>query len=247
MKSAKDIIGASQIYFDYILHRPFFKLYKAKNIRNFKAQENIFPNIGILFIHIPKTAGNSINEALLNAERHLDVKASETAPDMGNLRLHATADEIRDRLGPETYSRYFSVAFVRNPWDLMVSSFFWWRQYGIKGIDTMYHSAIIRNMEFEEFMDSIYGRYFINEWHGEMSDWFMKGERDIVDYVGQFETMKQDMDKISEITGIPRGTVDIPLRNATDRRDYRVYYTDHSKKVVEKRFAYIIERFGYRF
>src|SRR5690606_6950580 len=85
---------------------------------------------GIVFIHIWKTGGTSIATAL---ENHLSLRAS--VGEMLRRRIaarwnvlfrrpvlgkHAYAVDISQRLGA-AYEQYFSFAFVRNPWDWLVS------------------------------------------------------------------------------------------------------------------------------
>jgi hypothetical protein len=60
-----------------------------------------------IFIHIPKTAGASIALSLFNEPpRHVHYRDFEIA-------------------NPDKFRRYFKFAFVRNPWDRLVSSYFY--------------------------------------------------------------------------------------------------------------------------
>jgi Sulfotransferase family len=81
------------------------------------------PFLKYAFIHIPKCAGSSIHRALgnLHAQRSLPVGKPR-------YHKHAKATKVREVLGP-AWDECFKFAFIRNPWDLMVSSYHWWLTY----------------------------------------------------------------------------------------------------------------------
>src|SRR4051794_28364299 len=83
-----------------------------------------------IFIHVPKNAGQSIESVFLGlvnlrwaTRAPLLLRANED-PKMGPPRLaHLKAHEYVGcgHLAHEVFSSYFKFAFVRNPWDRMVS------------------------------------------------------------------------------------------------------------------------------
>ena len=65
-----------------------------------------------IFIHIIKTAGTSIRESLGNDKEQIEFSC------------HSSAKSIKKRALEATWENYFKFSFVRNPWDKMVSQ--WW-------------------------------------------------------------------------------------------------------------------------
>ena len=63
-----------------------------------------------LFIHIPRTGGTSI-ESQFNCKENKEKNK------------HWTLSYWRKTLDRETFDDYFKFAFVRNPWDLMISKY----------------------------------------------------------------------------------------------------------------------------
>ncbi|MEX2557843.1 MAG: sulfotransferase family 2 domain-containing protein [Actinomycetota bacterium] len=68
-----------------------------------------------------------------------------------------------------------------------------------------------------------------------------------MDHVMQFERLHEDLDEVLRKLGAPTG-LEMPNLNPTPRdKDYRSYYTDAARKLVEQVFRPDMERFGYRF
>lgn len=244
---ATDLGNATACYFDYLAHRLFWKWYNWRFRDTRPAEANsIFPRTKLLFVHVPKTAGNSLRLYLKTIEDSQPVKdALSVSPEI--LPKHAKAAEVRARLGTDLYNEFFSFSFVRNPFDLMASSYFWWRQYAIYFRQHMSTAVAIRRMSFSEYITSPWGRYFINEQHGSMSDWFQEGNQDIVNYVGKVEDLEQELSTIFQMAMLDTTRHQIPRANQTRRPPYQALYDARAKEIVSERFADVIERFGYHF
>ena len=200
----------------------------------------ILHNHKSIFVHIPKTAGNSITSILTELSKS----------DMGfspKIAKHAKAFEVKALLGGKIWDQYFTFAMVRNPWDLMVSSYHWWQQKA-KGIP--YHSnhalKVGKMKDLNEFLNSRYGQEQINERRGNIFDWITdRNGNIIIDFIGKAESLDKDWLYICEQIGIEHHP--IPHINKSQRRDYQEYYTDQTKDLVYRRFKKTIDRFGYEF
>ncbi|HMA63194.1 MAG TPA: sulfotransferase family 2 domain-containing protein [bacterium] len=196
----------------------------------------------IIFVHIPKTAGNSITRALSEADP-IDNEKRKHSP---KIAKHAKAFEIKYLLGKKIWNSYFTFSFVRNPWDLMVSSYNWWKQKGAKRVKRYRKVARkIENMEFNDFMRSKYGRYMINERYGNYYDWLSENGEIIVDFIGKVESIDKDWQKICEINNLEH--IEMPHINKSKRTDYRKYYNSETREIVGRRFHKSIEKFDYSF
>jgi Sulfotransferase family len=114
-----------------------------------------------IFVHVPKTGGTSITFSLINHLGPKDVvmgclppfeKLSWESKKNGGLHKHSKAFEINNSMG-KSFDDYYSFAFIRNPYDLIVSQYYWWRTTDAKWNKTAIKlKEFVMNATFEEFV-----------------------------------------------------------------------------------------------
>ena len=202
-----------------------------------------------LFIHIQQTAGRSF-EAVLK----------KNLPDLESfMGTHDHALWAKERLGGQ-WSDYYKVAFVRNPWDRLVSwytmiqekgAMTWYKRiFGMRRYNDLTQYVLTNSNSFEEFLyncvdtiDDIDGKKsilynqldYITDEDGSL----------IVDFVGRFENLNSDSQTVFQNLGLDN--VVLPHKNSSKHRNYRTYYTEETKVEVGRRYARDIEFFGYEF
>lgn len=88
----------------------------------------------LIFVHIPKCAGTSISNVLLQssgAKKFNQIQSLVSVVERDNAGPgtkiaqvgHARARQVREALGPATFDGMNSFAVVRNPWTLLVSRY----------------------------------------------------------------------------------------------------------------------------
>lgn len=207
-----------------------------------------------LFIHIAKTGGTSVRSALQKYRwrdpHYAPIWLASKLSSMANHELaiklprHAKAIAAKEMLPHEFYDSLFKFAFVRNPWDLQVSSY--------HHIQRERPNLMKPNESFAEFLQRKLDperewQYHIDTSITPQSNYLvdLNGEL-IVDFIGHYETLQQDFDHCCKVIGIPR--IELPhKRKAGDRLAYREYYTQETQALVEKAFARDIELLGYHF
>ncbi|GAB5390341.1 MAG: sulfotransferase family 2 domain-containing protein [Alphaproteobacteria bacterium] len=190
-----------------------------------------------IMVHVPKTGGTSVEYAfgfikIDKPEDFVPRAGLHDADAMGP--KHARARRLKLDY-PEIWNEYFTFAFVRNPWDRLVSSYHWAKQ-GNKPRLQKFNS-------FEEFvleMPNIKARLKNTQLN------FIANKRGkiLVDFVGRTETMDRDFAHVCERIG---SDLELPRINTSKRGDYTEYYTDEMRKIVDEVFADDIEAFGYKF
>ncbi|PYJ90824.1 MAG: hypothetical protein DME71_04735 [Verrucomicrobia bacterium] len=192
-----------------------------------------------LFVHIPKTAGNSIQSALRNYSEDQLValrKEQDGIERFGlrnpnyNIKKHSTLAEYRDALGNAQFGNLYKFTCVRNPWDRMVSYYFTPTQSPETWDQKKFGKMIFKAVSVADYLrlDNCEQDPFAN-----------------VDYIMRFENLADDFRTVCGTLGISPGT--LPRYNRSRREHYSKYYDDELRELVRNRFAAEIERFGYTF
>lgn len=209
-----------------------------------------------LFIHIPKCAGDSVRELLLD-------------PANGGaqfLRKHSRYADAEKVMGEEI-QRFTAFAVVRNPFDQVLSFYEHLRkplrmspeeierQYPGTGgrLLPVWASEVAMRCEFRDFVREVYAACPEERrqaaWFGDMLNWQRSSEGSLAPIrILRFESLQKDFSNRASELGL---VGEMPWRNASrpqvSREDYRDCYDSDARSVIEAHFAPTIEHFGYSF
>jgi hypothetical protein len=196
-----------------------------------------------IYIHIPKTAGTSVRQSLKEAPwPHLSRGTKFRVP------KHATALTAKQIVGERIWQSHFTFAFVRNPWDLMVSSYHWWLRKGKRYDSTHAMAELVEQCgTFHDFVLGEIGSTHINEFEAQgLKDWCCNDQGVVLlDFIGRFEEIEKDFQHIGERLGV--NFPELPRKNVSNRSSYREYYNDETRQAVADRFTWTIQNFKYEF
>jgi len=190
-----------------------------------------------LFVHIPKTGGNSIQSVLAPYSEDEIVRrpGQDGVERFGvvnpeyKLKKHSPLADYRAALGPEQFSQLYKFATVRNPWDRLVS---------------LYFTPIQRKPWDREAFKKLIGEAISAGEYLRLDG----GEPDPfsnVDSIIRFENLAEDFDAVCDKLAIRKEK--LPRYNRSERENYSKYYDDELRALVAERFAEEIARFGYTF
>jgi len=188
-----------------------------------------------IFVHIPKCAGSSINQ-------QLKLKSI-------GFSGHAPASCHDEFLG-----EYFSFAFVRNPYDRIVSAYKYFRKLK-EGHRWYKRNKIIADaacqMDFSEFINHI-GDFqklmkreegsFESGIHFQPFSYFLDRR---LEYIGRFEDIQHDYFNIRSRLGL--SITKLPKTNSTDNKNYRQLYIEDAQTLVYNVYKEDIEKYNYQF
>jgi hypothetical protein len=174
-----------------------------------------------VFIHIPKTAGQSIEQVFLDLlgltweERNPLLLKPNDNPELGPPRLaHLRAYEYVSykHMTAFEFNSYFKFTFVRNPWDRAVSIY--------------KHLANSDEYDFKQFLFKKLSRTLWNKMH-----WFVRPQSDfiyapngelLIDFIGRFENIQGDFEYVCEQIGLQ--LIKVPHMNKSIRKKNEYSY-----------------------
>lgn len=199
-----------------------------------------------LMIHVPKTGGTSAAKALDQWVVHppqdkfnkvLSRLHLRKDPAKFMLRVHGGLGYANKVLPADLMAKLFKFAFVRNPWDRLVSeySFVLTRDYHPR------HKEVKALPDFYAYL-----QYEHNRARGRSQADMLKGPDGQLgmDFVGRFENLRDDFAEACRRIGVDS---ELPHLNKTKHRDFRDYYDERNKDYVAKHWREEIELFGYEF
>jgi hypothetical protein len=192
-----------------------------------------------LFVHIPKTAGNSIQSVLrdYSEDELVALRSEQDGIERFGLRnpkykikKHSTLAEYRTALGEAGFRNLYKFTCVRNPWDRIVSFYFTPTQNTTTWDRRKFRKTISKVLSVADYLR------------------LDKGDKDPfgnVDSIIRFENLADDFRAVCAALSI--SPTILPQYNRSSREHYSKYYDDELRELVRARFAAEIERFGYTF
>ena len=192
----------------------------------------------VIFVHIPKAAGNAVVRSIWGGE--------------------ATGHDSLERYyncNQKLFHNSYRFTFVRNPWDRIVSAFFYLKQGGIGYFDKQFACKYLKEIDtFESFVLTLDQdpnfRDAVMKWvHFIPQIEFLKingKELECMNFVGKVENFQQDMIKLCDHLGI-KPDKEIKVINASERNQYREYYNINTQAIVAKLYNADIQAFNYEF
>ena len=195
-----------------------------------------------IYIHIGRTGGTSFEDAYC---RHfkLDSRSATHWPEVfGNRDIkHVWAEELKRKIDNHTWQKYFKFAFVRNPYDWLVSAWHHQKEHQDHGYRWLIESWICHNT-FREFLQALLNNesHLITPYSAMITD----GQGNIlIDFVGRYENFMKDLSLVHQKVGLPK----LPMgRNASSKhKQFTSYYTDEAADFVYNHYEMEFKMFGY--
>ena len=169
-----------------------------------------------IFIHIPKTAGTSLVNAIynINPEGHKSVMFFK-------------------EIFRNNFNNFFKFCFVRNPYNRLYSSYMFLKKGGVNIHDiNAYNKYLSCYKDFEDFVLNGLSEELIGEIiHFTPQTYFICDNSGsiIVDFIGRFESLEKDVAKLSKILDME---INLPHLNINEK-DYYIYTDEMKIKVNE--------------
>ena len=227
MKQTRTVVDSVYRWASDVLPDPWSETWRAYRTRD------DFRRAGVVFVHVPRTAGLSVSRTLYNRDIH-----------------HFTIGQLQAVL-PDDVLGLPRFTVVRNPWDRAVSAYHFARQGGVPGGAQMSNPERYRGNDFDSF-DTFVTRYLT---HRRLSradgvfrpqtSYLTLGDGTLpFDHIGRFEHLADTEQWLSGILG---RRIEFPRINGTEREGYREYFTDQTRDIVGSLYRSDVETFGFTF
>jgi Sulfotransferase family len=212
----------------------------------------VFPDRRVVYLSVPKVACTSIKLAL---DGSLETLCSTEEGVMG---VHERLEAGRVHSLGRRHADYTLIAFVRNPFDRLVSC---------------YEDKVRRPLQHDGryFFAGPYNRLLLRKWRGaefhpdmsfhefvslvaripdRMAEGHFKSQASMLhaggarrpDFVGRFERLEADWTMLADRLGLPELTLSNPTRH-TDWREY--YRSGETIELATERYRLDLDEFGY--
>lgn len=215
-----------------------------------------------IFVHIPKCAGTSIEEAFGHyardaAKREVDHRSIRMMERPITWRALTTGDNLEQLLRRGHYlatrhenpnnrrwvtrkqfREYFKFTIVRNPWARAYS----WYKNVMRNESNQERLGVKEEMELGEFLK----RYVLKNALRPQPSWLVDFSGRIgVDFIGCMSSLNQDFEFVCEKVGLRAE----PLQKIREGHTggFREHYDDSSIDLIAKAYAEEIELFGFEF
>ncbi|MEO0398451.1 MAG: sulfotransferase family 2 domain-containing protein [Pseudomonadota bacterium] len=196
-----------------------------------------------IFVHIPRTAGSSIEDAICG-KNWWSIDPSTK---------HITAKQAKQIYG-EYWDDYFKFAIVRNPWDRCVSLMeFSQVYYGLpKGALTLEHIKGYRKLFGEsvtiEYDWRFYSRIDVEDSRHKPRAVYRNILDEPLDFIGKYEDLARAFKTISRSIGLPRDIEIKKVAASKARVPFRdAFQSAELRDAVADLYAGDIEDYGYDF
>lgn len=181
-----------------------------------------------IFIAVPKTGTISIQKLLLEHDPSARKYGIEIEGNKFSFGEHDTALQIKNELG-KYYSQFRTFAFIRNPYSRLVSSYSFYRNGkpitpGNKNpwparIKTAYARIIPFKLWTLTYPYKSNVEHFVD-----------KNNNLIVDFIGTFENLDEDLASIDTSLGLDLPIEQLPHSNKSTHHSYAEYFANRNFK-----------------
>lgn len=210
----------------------------------------------LIFLHVPKTGGSTIHQALQPLLRPGDIEITHDKKKNlmrvrrmfnagGILSKHSTLEELRGVIGDEAMGRFRTMSFVRNPFARALSAYRYILSRAQDGkVNHEGEPWAIGEMDFETFLDSPMAGEGGKPAGLPQVQWIP--DPAAIDFLGRTETLTEDVQRFGAELGDPVAQIVSPeAKNVSGPSDAWKSMSTRAQDIIRSKYRDDFETFGY--
>lgn len=210
----------------------------------------------LIYIKTIKTAGTSteiflepycisdIDEshsriATITEEGIIGTRMSQKKAERSEYYNHMSPKSIKEKLGEDIFNNYSKIANIRNPYDILVSHYFFRPTFDLY--------AKNKNLTFEEYL---FKTDVVEKLAKNYKELLFIDDTFVIDEIIRYENLSEDLEGLVKKLSLPE-----PKRVLSNYKEsvvrkgkpYQMFYTDKTKELVDRHFDFYMEKFNYQF
>ncbi|UZR99501.1 sulfotransferase family 2 domain-containing protein [Chondrinema litorale] len=208
----------------------------------------------VIFIHIPKCAGSSVESYFgvkpFNWEEPNYENLTGWCPERKIHLHHATASQLLDLelVSKETWDEYYKFTIVRNPWSRAMSDYYWvQKDCKVRGT---FSSFINKHAPFKKHLTyPPKNKHFRGDHLYPQSSYLKcKDGNLLVDDIIKFENLRQGFEGICEKLNLPSSKLPHKKKRSKKRFEhYSHFFCRKKHRLISEKYKEDIVSFGYQF
>ena len=177
-------------------------------------------------------------EMIQTNEGIIGTRMNQHLAEISEFYNHMPPYKIKNSIGEETFNSYTKIINIRNPFDMMVS------HYYFKPTFELYSNS---EMSFEDYLLKT---NVVEDLSKKYRDLMYIEDEFIVDEIVRFENLEEDIFKLLDKLELPSPKRELGEYKKNKRRpdkDWKKMYSNETKELVEKHFKFYMDLFNYSF
>jgi len=177
-------------------------------------------------------------EMIQTDEGIIGTRMNQHLAEISEFYNHMPPYKIKNSIGEETFNSYTKIINIRNPFDMMVSHYYFKPTFDL-------YSRV--EMSFEDYLLTT---NVVEDLSKKYRDLMYIEDEFIVDEIVRFENLEEDIFKLLDKLELPSPKRELGEYKKNKRRpdkDWKKMYSNETKELVEKHFKFYLDLFNYSF